>query len=407
MEMQTSGVRSIVRLQKPTVEEFNERAVRAGRPALLTGCLDDCGLLASLRSAAQTGAQVDVLSRLIGRRKVHYTAIPPNQGGQLGYGDDGAANFSFSTGKHKVPFRLFADTLRDTLRADGRKGSVYMQSVPIGRVPELAPLVPDVPYLRDGVEDYSQFWVGSGGHVVNLHFDPAHNLVAMLSGRKRFTILPPDNMANLYPAPLDTRLGDTVGSRVTLLDPDLERFPRFETELAKAQAAELEPGDLFYLPPMWWHHVESFGLNVMFNTWILPISGSHFGNLTASLVRGLLLFHDVDARVRADYRPAYAAILTGATPDPAATLAPGTDAGFGARVSRHMAETARVLKDVPACLCETLPQLYDYYLFHVAGPPALARGEPAAFLRKLRWYTRLAAVVDALRRVTTRSARSR
>jgi len=364
-------------------------------------------LMASLRTAAEPEAQVDVLAGLIGRRRVHYTTIPPQQGGQLGYGDDGAANFSFSTGKRRVPFGQFADTLRATLRADGRQGSVYMQSVPIGRVPELAPLVPNLPYLRDGVEGYSQFWVGSGGHVVNLHFDPAHNLVAMLSGRKRFTILPPVNMGNLYPAPLDTRLGDTVGSRVTMLEPDFERFPRAAAELAEAQAADLEAGDLFYLPPMWWHHVESFGLNVMFNTWILPISGSHFGDLTASLVRGLLLFHDLHERVRAYYRPAYHAILLGTASDAVVAPAPGAVAGIGARVSRHLAETARVVDGVPDCLRETLPQLYDYYLFHVAGPPALARGEPAAFLRKLRWYTRLAGVVAALRRVTTRSAHSR
>ena len=34
-----------------------------------------------------------------------------------------------------------------------------------------------------------------------------------------------------------------------------------------AQVALVEPGDTLYIPPLWWHHVESYGFNVMVNTW--------------------------------------------------------------------------------------------------------------------------------------------
>jgi hypothetical protein len=402
----TTAPDAVLRLHKPTAEEFDARVVRAGVPAVLTGCLEACRLLDDLRAAADPVAQVRMLAGLIGRRKVHYTTIPPEQGGQLGYGDDGATNFSFSTGKRKVPFQTFADVLSQTLAADGRRGNVYMQSVPTGRFPELAPRLPALPYLRDGAQGYSQLWIGSGGHVVNLHFDPAHNLVALLAGRKRFTIVRPDNMSNLYPAPLDARLGDTVGSRVKLLDPDFDRFPRAAGELAKRQTVELEPGDLFYLPPMWWHHVESFGLNVMVNTWVLPISGNHFMDLTANLVRGLLLFHSVDDQLRSDYRPRYHALLTGAALEPAGAGAGGPDGAWRARVMRHMDDTVRVTAGVPDCLRTTLPQLYDYYLFHVAGPPALSRSDPAPYLRRLRWYARVTGALGLFRRLATRPARA-
>src|SRR5918994_1415330 len=99
-------------------------------------------------------------------------------------------------------------------------GSFWRSSARHATLQHLQPHVPELPYLRSGAQGFRQLWIGSGGHVVNLHFDPTHNLIAMLAGTKRVTLLPPDNMFNLYPAPLDVRLGDAIGSLVKVLDFD-------------------------------------------------------------------------------------------------------------------------------------------------------------------------------------------
>ena len=55
---------------------------------------------------------------------------------------------------------------------------------------------------------------------------------------------------------------------VSLRNPDFERYPKFRDALGQAQTAELEPGDCIFIPPLWWHHVESLEpFNVLVNYW--------------------------------------------------------------------------------------------------------------------------------------------
>lgn len=389
-------------LHTPPPSDFDAMVAEGSRPVVLTGCLDDWPLFAGLRDAGEVGAQVDLLERLVGSRKVRYTSIAAAQQGHLGYREDGAGtNFRFDSGG-TVPFPRFAQALRETVATpDG--GAVYMQSVPLPHFPGLLPQVPDLPYLRSGAPAFRQLWIGSGGQVVNLHFDPTHNLIAMLAGTKRVTLVPPDHMGNLYPAPLDMRLGDAIGSMVKVLAPDFSKHPRAAQELAKAQVATLNPGDVLYIPPMWWHHVESFGLNVMINTWVLPVSPDHFTDLTRNVVRGIFAFDDVPPDVRARYRARFQALAAGeaVTVDARAASDGGSLAG-----ERFMRDAAAVLDGVPAALRRSLPQLYDYYVFQTDGPPALSHTNPDGFKRKLRLYAwTMGALRAAQSLVSRRSSR--
>lgn len=100
------------------------------------------------------------------------------------------------------------------------------------------------------------------------HFDESNNIACVVGGRRRFTLFPPDQIANLYIGPLGYAPTGTPISLVTLRDPDLKRFPRFKEALAAAQVAELGPGDAIYIPTLWWHHVESLEkYNVLINYW--------------------------------------------------------------------------------------------------------------------------------------------
>jgi hypothetical protein len=100
------------------------------------------------------------------------------------------------------------------------------------------------------------------------HVDEWSNIGCVVAGRRRFTLFPPDQISNLYIGPLDFAPTGAAMSLVSLRAPDFERFPRFRQALDAAQAADLGPGDAIYIPPLWWHHVESLDpFNVLVNYW--------------------------------------------------------------------------------------------------------------------------------------------
>lgn len=100
------------------------------------------------------------------------------------------------------------------------------------------------------------------------HFDISHNIAVCMAGHRRFTLFPPDQIANLYPGPLEPTPGGQVISMVDFTGPDFEVYPRFKDALAAARVAELEPGDVLFYPSMWWHQVEALdGFNILINYW--------------------------------------------------------------------------------------------------------------------------------------------
>ena len=100
------------------------------------------------------------------------------------------------------------------------------------------------------------------------HVDEWNNIGCVVAGRRRFTLFPPEQVANLYIGPLDFAPTGAPMSLVPLRHPNFERYPKFRMALAAAQTAELAPGDAIFIPPLWWHHVESLEpFNVLVNYW--------------------------------------------------------------------------------------------------------------------------------------------
>ncbi len=110
-------------------------------------------------------------------------------------------------------------------------------------------------------------WLGNRTTVAP-HYDMSNNIAVNMVGRRRFTLFPPDQIANLYPGPLEPTPGGQVVSLFDINSPDFSRFPRAREALAHAEIAELEPGDALVYPAMWWHQVEALAdFNVMINFW--------------------------------------------------------------------------------------------------------------------------------------------
>jgi hypothetical protein len=113
----------------------------------------------------------------------------------------------------------------------------------------------------------ASIWIGNRTRIA-AHHDLPDNLACVAVGRRRFTLFPPDQLANLYIGPLDFT---PAGQAISLVDfhaPDFTKFPRFEEALRHAFIAELGPGDAIFIPSLWWHHVESLEpMNVLVNYW--------------------------------------------------------------------------------------------------------------------------------------------
>jgi len=115
--------------------------------------------------------------------------------------------------------------------------------------------------------DRVSIWLGNQS-LAACHYDASDNLACCVRGVRRFTLFPPEQVANLYPGPLEPTPGGQAISMVDFAAPDLTLYPNFPKALAAGQIADLAPGDALYLPSMWWHQVEAPGpFNILINHW--------------------------------------------------------------------------------------------------------------------------------------------
>ncbi|KAM9365035.1 tRNA wybutosine-synthesizing protein 5 [Pholidichthys leucotaenia] len=101
----------------------------------------------------------------------------------------------------------------------------------------------------------SVFRISSCGLQLWTHYDVMDNLLAQVSGRKRAVLYSPQDALHLY----------LSGDKSEVLDidaPDLKRFPEFVK--AKRLECVLEPGDLLFIPALWFHNTLAleFGVGV-------------------------------------------------------------------------------------------------------------------------------------------------
>lgn len=187
--------------------------------------------------------------------------LPPEAGGRLFYSDD-MQGFNYL--RNRVPVSAVISQLARYSRfpvspAVAVQSALIADCLP-GFSAENALLALDVSVLP-------RIWLGNR-IITPAHFDQSDNIACVVAGRRRFTLFPPDQVANLYIGPLDHAPTPTPISLVDFKAPDLDRFPRFRDALAAAEIADLAPGDAIYIPTLWWHHVESLdALNILVNYW--------------------------------------------------------------------------------------------------------------------------------------------
>lgn len=140
-------------------------------------------------------------------------------------------------------------------------------------------------------------WIGTRTEIA-AHNDLPDNLAVCAVGQRRFTLFPPECFVDLYLGPLENTPAGRSVSMVDFAAPDFARFPRFRDALAKAQTAELNPGDALFIPSMWYHHVEALdGFNVLVNYWWRE-TPLHLGDPEQALLHAILAVRDLPDAAR-------------------------------------------------------------------------------------------------------------
>lgn len=193
----------------------------------------------------------------------------PEAGARIFY-DETMGGFNFL--RNKLPLTQVMEQVLRYAQFDSAP-AVAVQSAPVHACLPGFTAANRMPLLDPDVAP--RIWLGTA-ITTPAHFDESHNIACVVAGRRRFTVLPPSQIENLYIGPLDHAPTGTPMSLVDFRNPDLVRFPRFALAAQAARIAELNPGDALYMPPLWWHHVESLApLNVLVNYWWTRTAPGH------------------------------------------------------------------------------------------------------------------------------------
>jgi hypothetical protein len=166
-----------------------------------------------------------------------------------------------------------------------------------------------------------RIWIGNRV-VTATHHDMFSNLAVVVAGRRRFTLFPPDQVANLYIGPFEFTPAGTPASLVDPEAPDLERFPRAAEAMKHVFTAELSLGDAIYVPHMWWHHVRSLdALSILVNYWWdeAPPPQPGLAPINA-MVHALLSFESLPDEQRAAWQAMFDHFVFHASGDPNAHI---------------------------------------------------------------------------------------
>ena len=298
---------------------FETEIVPAGRPAVLRGLL--AGWPAVQASTSLETFAVFLRARATTEAGEMWVAEPSHLG-----------RFTFTEALDGVTFERKSATigqmldLLSRLQNDPAPWSLYAGALRIDRH------LPD--FERDHVmslldparERLVSLWLGNRSKTA-AHWDLPQNLACVVAGHRRFTLFPIEQVANLYVGPLDRTLAGQSSSLADIEEPDFARFPRLKAAFAAAEVAELGPGDVLYIPSLWWHAVSSTGpLGAMVNYWWRDRAADSPTPLL-SLLHAAMLMRDLPDDERERWRVLFDHYLFRANGDPAGHL-PSTARGI-------------------------------------------------------------------------------
>ncbi|CAL5206976.1 unnamed protein product [Lathyrus oleraceus] len=273
-----------------TAKEFESLIEAQNVPAVLCGCIKNWRAF-SLWNPRNGG--LDYLQERVGSAMVEAMV---SSSAPIFYGDLGSHE------RVPLPFSMFLDlckkrihmqteqqhqhldddhsvasqtdhTQHDYLSLEDVPEQIYLAQVPImnrdrEEKVQLGTLREDIqlpPIL--GAKELSSInlWMNNAQSRSSTHYDPLHNLLCIVSGRKQVVLWPPSASPSLYPMPIYGEASNH--SLVALENPDYSIYPRAECSMEFAQKVVLEAGDALFIPEGWFHQVDSDDLTIAINLW--------------------------------------------------------------------------------------------------------------------------------------------
>ena len=304
---------------------IHREVLESGRPAVLRGLVASWPAVQAGRGGPEAAAQY--LRRLDNGSPVDAIMTPPEAEGRVFY-REGMDGFNFVRNRLSL-----SAVVEQVLRyaAFAHPPAVAVQSALLREC--LPAFARENPLALVDESALPRIWLGNA-ITTPTHLDEWNNVGCVVCGRRRFTLFPPEQIANLYVGPLDYAPTGAPMSLVRLHDPDWQRFPRFRTALAAALSAELGPGDALFIPPLWWHHVESLEpFNLLVNYWWHG-TGAALGSESGydALLHAILNVKPLPPAMRAAWRALFEHYVFGNDVDVAAHI-PQQRRGVLARLS--------------------------------------------------------------------------
>jgi hypothetical protein len=233
------GAGSVERRSKVSEAEFLERYYSANKPVILTR------LLAGTKARARWTPEY--LAETCGDTTI-----------QIMFGRQSDPDYEINCESHKREISM-AEYVSMVMKGGASNDYYLVANNGFFSRPETQHLYSEVPLLPEYLDHtdcaHKVFlWFGSGGTITPLHHDVMNVMVAQIYGRKRFTLIPPEQTPYLY-----NNIG--VYSEVNCDNPDYERHPLYR-EVAPINVV-LGPGDVLFLPVGWWHYVRGLEVSIM------------------------------------------------------------------------------------------------------------------------------------------------
>lgn len=263
---------------------LSDQFVALFEPVVIRALVEHWPVVKSFDESGEQG--LNYVRRFANDRPVTVYVGEPEISGRFGYSDE-LTQLNFKSGR--IPLEKVLDRLISQ-QDDAEPAAVYVGSSPVDLwLPDFSR---ENHIQKRNPETVESFWLGSKT-VIAPHFDFPHNLICVVGGRRKVTLFPPDQLANLYVGPLDLTPAGQPISTVDLSRPNLGQHPKFGLAQKVGLETELGPGDALFIPSMWWHQVESLdAINMMVNLWWTESSG-YLGSPLNALMHTLLAIRDI------------------------------------------------------------------------------------------------------------------